>query len=223
MGRKKGVSYKGFTPEQYFWANTNKDGPIPDYAPHLGPCWLWTGNISPSGYGRYCFEGVVIFAHLISYKMHKGEERPEGLETDHLCRVRCCVNPSHIEAVTQVINTLRGMSPPALNAQKTNCSICSFPLSYRGDGHRYCKACNLKRAKEHYHGKVKPMQDKKREELGIVLSADLPQFNATKENCKRGHPLDGRMKDGRRYCKECNRVAGLARYHRLVAEGKYIR
>jgi hypothetical protein len=73
------------------------------------------------------------------------------------------------------------------------------------------------RAQKHYNEIQKPIQDKRREQFGIDIS-DLPQNNARKTHCKRGHPLDKRTKDGRRYCGECSRVAGLAKYHRLKAQ-----
>jgi hypothetical protein len=70
-------------------------------------CWIWTGAIDPEGYARINVCGINRQAHRISYELHRGKI-PLGLEIDHLCRVRNCVNPNHLEPVTRRINTLRG-------------------------------------------------------------------------------------------------------------------
>lgn len=79
-------------------------------------CWLWTGAMQPSGYGT--FRGRA--AHRITYELFVGPI-PENLTIDHLCRVRSCVNPAHLEPVTIAVNVMRGESLPARNARKTHC------------------------------------------------------------------------------------------------------
>ena len=73
-------------------------------------CWLWTGYVLPDGYRRFrrgrAVDGVVS-AHKWSYEHFVGPV-PEGLELDHLCRVRRCCNPDHLEAVTRAENVRRG-------------------------------------------------------------------------------------------------------------------
>jgi hypothetical protein len=59
-------------------------------------------------------------AHRVSYELHKGPI-PEGLVIDHLCRVRHCVNPDHLRAVTHAVNILAGVGRGALHARKTHC------------------------------------------------------------------------------------------------------
>lgn len=82
---------------------------VPD--PNSG-CWLWIGSTSV-GYGKFSGgktrEGkrCPISAHRFVYEHHKGKI-PEGLELDHLCRTRCCVNPDHLEPVTRLENVRRG-------------------------------------------------------------------------------------------------------------------
>ena len=72
------------------------------------PCWLWTGFINPKGYGIFGFgNNRSGGAHRWSYEYFVGPI-PEGLQIDHLCRVRNCANPEHIEPVTPHINALRG-------------------------------------------------------------------------------------------------------------------
>lgn len=76
--------------------------------PNTG-CWLWDSALNKKGYGVFKVggrQGRLLSAHRFSYEMHKGP-MAEGLETDHLCRVRCCVNPDHLEAVTNTVNMAR--------------------------------------------------------------------------------------------------------------------
>jgi hypothetical protein len=84
-------------------------------------CWEWRGQITTSGYGangsRIAGEKV---AHRISYVLLVGPI-PEGLQLDHLCRNRACVNPEHLEPVTARVNTMRSGAASAINARKTHC------------------------------------------------------------------------------------------------------
>lgn len=91
-----------------FW-----DKVIPE--PNSG-CWLWTAALSkPSlgrtegGYGVYNLGYKTIFAHSLAYSTLVGPI-PAGLQLDHLCRTRCCVNPRHLEPVTNKENSRRGIS-----------------------------------------------------------------------------------------------------------------
>jgi hypothetical protein len=68
----------------------------------MSGCWIWLNRLDRNGYGF--FRGVT--ASRASYLFHKGP-LPDGHEIDHLCRLRCCVNPDHLEAVTHSTNVLR--------------------------------------------------------------------------------------------------------------------
>ena len=103
-------------------------------------CWEWLGSKS-NGYGRFWFEGRLVQAHRWAYETVAGPI-PEGLELDHLCRVRHCVNPSHLEPVTHYQNIIRGF--PGM-PRRAHCPD-GHPLS--GDNlyvspkaERHCRAC----------------------------------------------------------------------------------
>ncbi len=101
-------------------------------------CWEWTGVVDPSGYGKIFSDGAIcgqrlVAAHRFSYMLHKGDI-PTGMVIDHLCRNRKCSNPSHLECVTALENTMRGEAWPVLNSKKTHCHK-GHPFS--GDNLRY--------------------------------------------------------------------------------------
>src|SRR3990167_11363030 len=84
-----------------------------------GGCWLWTGYVDPRyGYGRYGAKGNRYQAHRLVYELLRGSI-PKGVGLDHLCRVRACVNPSHLEPVDCRTNLLRGKTRAAENHAKT--------------------------------------------------------------------------------------------------------
>lgn len=86
-----------------------------------GECWEWSGVIGNHGYGIFYYEGKKReLAHRYAYQMHRGEI-PEGLHIDHLCRNRKCVNPSHLEAVTPLENSSRGLRYRLLNGMDDSC------------------------------------------------------------------------------------------------------
>lgn len=71
-----------------------------------GDCWRWTGAHTPKGYGQLQVNGRRHAVHRLAYEHWIGPI-PEGLEIDHLCQVRDCINPSHLEAVTHAENVRR--------------------------------------------------------------------------------------------------------------------
>jgi len=77
------------------------------YEPQSSECWLWTGRVTMNGYGRMVLDTVQHSAHRVSYLIHHGSVNRD-LVIDHLCRNRACVNPDHLEQVTQSINVRRG-------------------------------------------------------------------------------------------------------------------
>lgn len=119
-------------------------------------CWLWTGSRTGFGYGNfYAVPGSPVPAHRMAYELMIGPI-PPGLQLDHLCRVRACVNPDHLEPVTKDENNRRGFSPTAQNARKTHCSHgheFTPENTYtppKRPTHRYCRECSRIRKRKGY-------------------------------------------------------------------------
>lgn len=110
-------------------------------------CWLWIGMIDKDGYGIASWRHQNKKAHRMSYLDFYGEIDSK-LVIDHLCRVRSCVNPTHLELVTTRENALRGYSPVGINHKKTHCSKGHeytddnlWIGKSRGNPERMCKTC----------------------------------------------------------------------------------
>ena len=115
------------------------------YEPNTG-CWLWMGSCGPDGYGQMSHRErgrSLRRAHIVSFELHKGRV-PAGFVLDHKCRIRCCVNPDHLEPVTDRENVLRGVGRGAISARMTIC-IRGHELSRIPGGKRYCPTCSAER------------------------------------------------------------------------------
>jgi HNH endonuclease len=139
--------------DERFWMKVDKNGPIPDYAPHLGPCWIWTASLEGGGYGAIGDGKKKKRAHRYSYEQLVGDI-PDGLELDHLCRVRNCVRPDHLEPVTRRENVMRGISPIAENPSKTQCPeghpYGGKNLIELSTGGRRCRTCRNEKERAGY-------------------------------------------------------------------------
>jgi hypothetical protein len=72
-------------------------------------CWEWQASKIQNGYGEFWNGDVKMLAHRWAYERWVGPV-PDGLELDHLCRNRACVNPSHLEPVPHSVNSKRGLA-----------------------------------------------------------------------------------------------------------------
>lgn len=141
-----------------FWSKVNKDGPVPERRPDLGPCWLWLGHCDDRGYGRFDYERRHGHAHRFSYRLAFGDLPTDTYreELDHLCRVPACVRPTHLEWVTRRANVLRGESFAAQHARKTHCPqghAYDFTDTY---GRRRCRTCKREQARRWQRANYQP-------------------------------------------------------------------
>ena len=131
-------------------------------------CWLWVGATLRNGYGYFNGSTKSRLAHRVAYELYKGAI-PIGLVIDHLCRVKCCVNPDHLEAVPQRTNLLRGNTTQRRYAGRTHCSQghpyagSNLILEKRG---RYCRICKNEAVRRSYTRHIV----KERSKSGTALS-----------------------------------------------------
>ena len=110
-------------------------------------CWIWTGATSSKGYGTITVNNKTHSTHRLSYELFK-RLIPTGLTIDHLCRNKLCVNPDHLEAVTNKVNILRGIGLTAINSRKTHCPRGHQFTGKRDNlGSRICLICNRTKSK----------------------------------------------------------------------------
>ncbi|MEU5130018.1 HNH endonuclease signature motif containing protein [Streptomyces mobaraensis] len=118
-------------------------------------CWQWSGPLDRDGYGRVWHNGRNALAHRVAYEMLRGPI-PAGLELDHLCRNRACVNPHHLDAVPHRTNVLRGTSWAARRARQTHClrgHEFTEDTTYRApNGTRKCRVCGRERSRRRRQG-----------------------------------------------------------------------
>ena len=112
-----------------------------------GPCWVWTGWTTAAGYGVFTVDGRGRTAHRVAYAALVDPALPLGghdLEIDHLCLVKACVNPGHLEAVTARENGRRSGGLAAQHAARTHCPSgheYTPGNTWRYEGRRYCRTC----------------------------------------------------------------------------------
>lgn len=184
--------------QERFWEKVNK----------TDTCWLWTGATHSAGYGviNMCGGGEksrLGYAHRLSYEWLVGPI-PSGLHIDHLCRVRNCVRPDHLEPVTMEENIRRGAPNPRGLGHSSQACPKGHPYSgenlYRTPkGFRNCRACRREQARA--------CSLRTRPPKGTLSPADI---NRAKTHCIRGHSLSGANlftdRKGHRGCRTCRKA-----------------
>jgi hypothetical protein len=122
-------------------------------------CWLWAMSLKGGGYAQVGYKHrTSVAAHILAYEFRHGPV-PDGLELDHRCRVRCCINPDHLEPVTHRENGIRGAGPviakelvKALHEQRRRQTHCKRGHELTPEntqigksGSRFCLTCRTMR------------------------------------------------------------------------------
>lgn len=157
------LSNYGKSPEERYLLWTDKNGPVPDHRPDLGPCWLWTGHVDTNGYGIIKVDGKNRKVHRWSYEHHVGPI-PPGLDPDHLCRVEACSRPTHLEPVTPGENQRRGLNGELKTHCRNGHPYTAENVKLNTYGKRHCIICTAAAQKRH--------RDKKRAER--MVSSGTP-------------------------------------------------
>jgi hypothetical protein len=188
-------------PLDRFLAKVDKAGPLPERAPHLGPCWIWTGYTQPNGYGMMAIGSRTdgtrkqVFIHRWSHEHFIGPI-PETFTVDHKCFVPSCARPEHLEAVPHRVNLLRGDTVTARNAAATHCPA-GHPyegdnLRVRANGDRVCKQCHRDKERARWQAR----------------NPNAATAPGDRTHCPQGHPYSGEnlivRSNGCRACRECS-------------------
>lgn len=130
-------------------------------------CWRWTAGHNRKGYGQFKYRRKDMGAHRASHLIFVGPI-PDGCEIDHLCRVRDCVSPLHLEAVTHAVNVARGTTGMFPHGHRTHCDY-GHPFdeentATRADGGgRVCRICRRERTREWRERNVELVRARDRE------------------------------------------------------------
>lgn len=121
------------------------------------PCWVWQRNVMSAGYGQGTPPGFAknLLMHRVSYELHVGPI-PDGLHIDHLCRVKTCVNPAHLEPVTCAENVRRalGTTTHCLHGHALTPENIVFETKKKGGRLlRKCRACRIIKGRAKRFGK----------------------------------------------------------------------
>ena len=138
--------------QERFWGYVRKED----------SCWEWTGTKCQRGYGRFSINNRSYSAHRLCYvKTHGDVDRNDVC--DHLCRNPGCVNPKHVEPVSQGENVRRGMAGPLLKKRNRSVTHCPKGHEYSPEntrrnkkGHRTCRTCQRRWAAE-YKAKIRTL------------------------------------------------------------------
>lgn len=107
-------------------------------------CWEWTASRTGAGYGKVWWRGALRQAHRVAYELLRGPI-PPGLVIDHLCRNRACINPDHMEPVTNAENLRRGARGRMVTQCAQGHAYTPENTYLKGNGCRACRTCRRDR------------------------------------------------------------------------------
>jgi hypothetical protein len=195
--------------ELRFWSKVSKDGPVPEHAPELGPCWPWDGGRDEAGYGIFYFTDEL--GRRRKTRAHRwllGQQRSKPLSREvvgeedgcHRCDNPPCCNPGHLYVGTRKQNVGDAVERSRLWQLRKDTCPKGHPLDgekkQKGATRRYCKTCEANTSRQ-------------RRTVG-------------RTHCKNGHALNGDnvllCKNGTRKCQICDaaRRAKVSQGHEFV-------
>lgn len=156
--------------EDRFWAKVDRSG----------ECWLWTATANTAGYGRFWHDGKLGYAHRWSYEHHHRPLLPKEA-VDHLCRRPACVNPDHLDAVSQLENNRRAVNGSSARGQVTMTCIRGHLKAasnlYRHGGRYHCMTCRRDESRER-HRRHRDVINARRRELYAARKHDKSKEKA---------------------------------------------
>jgi hypothetical protein len=196
--------------EERFWSKFDKTS-SPD------GCWLWTGKLTPMGYALvHLHPHPTYLVHRVAYTLAVGPI-PDNMTIDHVkargCKNCHCGNPDHLEPVPLDVNIARSSAAHIINAQKTHCKrghlFSTENTRITAKGARACRVCDRIRSETKRRNNGQRPDSQYRE--------DARNAARGKTHCKYGHELTEQNAYWRKSrvgpeCRECGRIAGLARY-----------
>lgn len=141
------------TSDERFWARVDKNGPK--------GCWLWTGKPTDKGYCRVDFDGTHMYGHRYAYEQLVGPI-PDGLQVDHMCHETLCVNPKHLQTVTQAENNENRAG--ASRNSKTGI----LGVYWCADSDKY-RTVAAKHGRAYYNGSYDNIEDAERAAIALRL------------------------------------------------------
>lgn len=185
---------RGRAEEERFWFYVDQK--------EVAECWVWLGALDIGGYGVFNLNeqngGGQVKAHRYAYRTMRGEipEKIDGknAELDHRCRIRPCVNPWHLQVVTQRGNTLIGVGFAAENAKKTHCPnghpYAGDNLMITSEVARVCRKCTNQRNADRQA--TDEFLEKRREKYEPSTGVrGKGAYQKQRTHCANGHPYEG--------------------------------